>query len=143
MKFVGSHTVEYIHVIHGVICSDSIIDWVLDQNLARLQRDSNSYADGVLFVPSLCNFISLNKDGHGVFLPFKRLLVKGKKAKTIVKDIPGDTNPIILETRCKGNKRDTKTKMELIDGRAILSKKEIVAESSCNPYGFLPFLHRA
>lgn len=142
MKFVGSHTVEYIHVIHGVICSDTIIDWVLDQNLARLQRGSNSYVDGVFFVPSLCNFISLNKDGHAVFLPFKRLLVKGKKAKTIVKVIPGDTNPIILETRCKEIKRDSKTKMDLIDGTAILTKKEIVAESSCNPYGFLPFVHR-
>lgn len=142
MKFIGSHTVEYVHIIHGMICSDSIIDWILDQNLARLQLDSNSVVDGVFFTPSLCNYICLNQDGNAVFMPFKRLLVKGKKAKTIVQDIPGQINPIILENSSKTSRRHRKNKMDLIDGTTMLTKKEIVAESSCNPYGFLPFLHR-
>jgi hypothetical protein len=142
MKFAGSHTVEYVHIIHGVICDDSLIDWILDQNLARLQLEYNSYVDGVFFVPSLCNFISLNQDGHAVFLPFKRLLVKGKKAKTVVHDVPGNTDPIILENRSKRNTRNRKDRMKLIDETSTLTKKEIVSESSSNPYGFLPFFHR-
>lgn len=147
IKCGGNQIVEFVHVLRGVSCSYNIIEWILDQNLARIRQNAtdSSYKDGVVIPASLTHFMSypFNRCA-AAFFPFKRVIGKGKNSKAIIEDVLGVTDPIplySLDLEKQEFSNQSRREIRMLDDTKR-SHNDTIAESYCNPYDFLPFVFK-
>jgi len=158
IKCGGGHgqPIEYAYLVHGIICDQGVMQWLLENNIASLhelnvEHDVKNNIDegqtGVIIPPCLLQFMRLDPSlqmlttsSSSMFIPYARALIKRKGGKVSSKPVKGSKEPIILnihyeEERVSSGVRKVSDKLQPLVPPCTSD------EAACNPYGFLPF-HR-
>lgn len=147
IKCVGSCNTsnEYVHTIHGILYDSSILQFVVENNIAMQGKSSGNHGKLGMLVPcALSSEIGIEKRSIGfgerietatededyLFLPFQRKQRKGKGGKLNVEDIKN--MPLDYSSQ-EGKKERMSDACNRVGGLGIVD-----GEAICNPYEFLP-----
>jgi hypothetical protein len=142
---------EFVHLVHGVICQESAISWMLENNIAGIgapdtEASTLANREGVMIPPSLVPFMSEKEQnfagaragtqtGTMIWLPFVRELTRGKGGKLNVEELVPEPKPVYF-----GNdtKRDCEERTSYHTNPKGGIAPNLSDESICNPWDFLP-----
>lgn len=150
----SNQVAEFAHLVHGTVCDMNALSWMMENNVATMRGpEKKDETIGVAVPVCLSSMVRNDESGRNIlFLPFIRTISRGKGGKIKVVKIKGDTDPKLISTEKhmgRGavkhtqedifSKRENKLKMKPLEFLKPPSNEEIAAESSTNPYNFLPF----